>query len=308
MEQPAKAKPARLVSKPKQAKRETARAIAVVETGPETIRENAELLTGRTTGLPCQIVLGPPKQSQLARMKLPIAPVVIAALSSLLGCSSSPLADPPSNDTGAEPGVLPSGSAGTAAGASAGAGAVAVGPSARTAYPAGPYGTIRGATIENLSFLGWKHPDAAGYDPAKFEPVSLSDFYDPDGHTGVKILAINASAVWCSVCRAEYEGMHNDATYDTLRPEGLEILGTLFQDNAYYPAQPQDLKNWGALSKHAVQFPLGLDPGFKLGAYFDSDATPLNMLVDVRTMTIVKVTMGISATYWADVQALLEKM
>jgi len=177
-----------------------------------------------------------------------------------------------------------------------------------TAYPAGPYGTTRGATIENLSFSGWRHPDAAGYDPAKFEIVRLSDFYDPDGRTGVKILAINASAVWCSVCRSEYENMHTNDIYGTLRPKGLEILGTLFEDNAFYPAQPKDLKNWGALARHAVQFPLGLDPGFKLGAYFASDATPLNMLVDVRTMTIVQVTMGISPTYWAQVQGLLEKL
>jgi hypothetical protein len=32
------------------------------------------------------------------------------------------------------------------------------------------------------------------------------------------------------------------------------------------------------------------------------------MLVDVRTMTIVQVTMGIASTYWPQVQALLEKM
>ena len=38
-----------------------------------------------------------------------------------------------------------------------------------------------------------------------------------------------------------------------------------------------------------------------MGAYFDSDATPLNILIDVRTMKIVLVTMGYSTTaaYWA---------
>ena len=38
-------------------------------------------------------------------------------------------------------------------------------------YPAGPYGTTRGATIENLSFTGWHHPDSAAYDVTKFETV-----------------------------------------------------------------------------------------------------------------------------------------
>jgi hypothetical protein len=233
-------------------------------------------------------------------MKLPIVTALLAATCSLAGCSSSPLSGV--SDTQADPG-LPSGKGG----ASAGAGA-APPSSTWAAYPAGPYGTSRGATIENLSFSGWRHPDVAGYDPAKFETVRLSDFYDPDGHTGVKLLAINASAVWCSVCRAEYADMNTNQVYSTSYPQGLEILGTLFEDNAFFPAQPKDLITWGRLPSHAVQFPLVLDPGFKLGAYFDSDSTPLNMLIDVRNMTIVQITMGYSASYWSEVQALLKKL
>jgi len=234
-------------------------------------------------------------------MKLLIAPVLVLATCSLTACSSSPLSGVPESDGS---GAAPAGAAGARAGG--------VPPTSNwAAYPPGPYGTGRGATIENLSFTGWKAPAEVGYDPQKFETVRLSDFYDPDGHTGIKLLAINASAVWCSVCRAEYADMNANQVYSKLRPLGLEILGTLFEDNAYYPAQPQDLKNWGVLSSHSVQFPLVLDPGFKLGAYFDSDATPLNMLVDVRTMTIVKIDMGIPSvpsTYWTGVQAMLEKM
>ena len=69
-----------------------------------------------------------------------------------------------------------------------------------------------------------------------------------------------------------------------------------------------DLHNWGSVSNHAVRFPLVIDPSFKMGAYFDSDATPLNMLVDVRTMTILSVTMGYSATYWDSVQKTLDTL
>ena len=243
-------------------------------------------------------------------MKLSIATVLGAATSCLLACSSSPLEPAPASENGPAP------VAGSSGGASAGVGSnPGVTPGAATpawaAYPPGPYGTSRGATIENLSFLGWKHPDQAGYDLAKFETIRLSDFYDPDGHTGVKLLAVNASAVWCGVCRREYQEMKRNDVYATLHGMGLEILGTLFEDNNYFPAQPIDLKNWGSLSTHSVTFPMGLDPGFKMGAYFDSDATPLNMLIDVRTMTIVQITMGITdptSKYWTQVQGILEKM
>ncbi len=229
-----------------------------------------------------------------------VASALFSAACLVFGCSSSPLTGEPASSESAN---------GTPAGNGSSNSAPALGPTSTfAAYPAGPYGTVRGATIENLSFSGWRHPDTANYDTSKFETLRLSDFYDPDGHTGVKLLAINASAVWCGVCRSEYQDMNKSQVYSTVRPEGIEILGTLFEDNQYYPAQPLDLHNWGVPASFNVTFPLVLDPGFKMGAFFDSDATPLNMLVDVRTMTIVQVTMGYSTTYWSDVQAVLAKM
>src|SRR6185436_17665700 len=74
---------------------------------------------------------------------------------------------------------------------------VAPGESQAVAYPEGPYGTDSGAIAPNLTFLGWKNPTAANYDSNSFEHVSFADFYDPDGSKGIKLLLINASAVWC---------------------------------------------------------------------------------------------------------------
>ena len=51
-----------------------------------------------------------------------------------------------------------------------------------------------------------------------------------------------------------------------------------------------------------------LDPGFKLGAFFTSDATPLNMLVDARTMKVIATTMGYSTDYWQQVDKLLSTL
>jgi hypothetical protein len=230
-------------------------------------------------------------------MKQPISLVLFAATCFVSGCSSSPLTGAPATDGEA---AAPT-SVGTTTGSA--------GPTSTfAAYPAGPYGTGRGATIQNLSFLGWRHPADVAYDLTQLETLRLSDFYDPDGHTGVKLLAINASAVWCSVCRSEYQDMNQKGTYAKYKAKGVELLGTIFEDVSYYPAQPQDLHNWGSVPAHAVAFPLVIDPSFKMGAYFDSDATPLNMLVDVRTMTIVSITMGYSATYWDTVQTTLDKL
>jgi hypothetical protein len=168
-------------------------------------------------------------------------------------------------------------------------------------YPAGPYGTGLGATLADYSFLGWHDPVAASYDETKLEEVSLSEYYDPDGTKGIRLLWINASAVWCSVCRTEMKDIKNQGVRATFAPQGVQMLVTLFEDKNSGPAKPLDLHNWGSAPAHLIDFPLVLDPGFKLGAFFTSDATPLNLLVDARTMKIIDATMGYSADYWQQV-------
>jgi hypothetical protein len=174
-------------------------------------------------------------------------------------------------------------------------------------YPPGPYGTRVGSVIENLAFLGWRDPARVNYDVEKLETVRLSDFYDPEGERGVRYLWINASAVWCGVCRAEMQDIRAQNIYSELGARGLQLVGTLFEDNDSRPARPSDLKLWGSLPEHSIEFPLLLDPGFKLGAFFTSDATPLNLMIDARTMKVLDANMGYSSTYWAQVEKLLDR-
>ena len=175
----------------------------------------------------------------------------------------------------------------------------------REIYPVGPYGFAVSAIIENYAFLGWREPAAVGYDVTQFETVRLSEFYDSDGQT--KLLWINSSAVWCAVCRAEMKDIKDRGIHASLGAKGLVMLETLFEDNDTNPAAPADLKLWGSLPDHSIDYPLLLDPGFKLGAFFSSDATPLNMLVDAKTMRVIQVTMGYSSDYWQEVEQLLDR-
>lgn len=220
----------------------------------------------------------------------------------LLGACSSSAIDSAGQDA-------PSGDAGaSAAGASGTARPPVAGPDYRKHdYPAGPYGTGIGATLENYAFLGWRDPLGAGYDLSRLEPVYLADFYNPDQRSDTRYLWINASAVWCSVCRAEMADIKNNGVNAAFAPKGVQLIGTLFEDNNSGPATPLDLKRWGETPAHSIDFPLLLDPGFKLGAFFTSDATPLNLLVDARTMRVVDATMGYSADYWQRLDRLLAK-
>lgn len=161
-------------------------------------------------------------------------------------------------------------------------------------YPAGPYGHGLGAVIENLEFLGWRDPVGIAYDPSVLETLHLGDYYDPAG-TNTELIVLNAAAVWCTVCQSEMHDMYRNGTYETYLNRKVQVFGTLFQDINGDPAKPSDLVIWGSSSVRQIAFPLVLDPALKMGVYFTSDATPLNLVIDARTMRIIDVMMGYSS-------------
>jgi AhpC/TSA family len=176
----------------------------------------------------------------------------------------------------------------------------------REAYPAAPYGARAGATIENFKFLGWQTPKDTNYDTTKLDRVSMGQFYDPDGVKGIKLLVITSTAVWCSACKQEYKDMA--PTVSSYEAKGVRFLGALFEDDMSNPAKPSDLVLWAKL--FTVNFPFALDPDLKLGSFFDVEATPMEMIVDTRTMKILGITEGWlsgkgEGTLWAELDTLL---
>lgn len=228
----------------------------------------------------------------------------VLAVAAGVGCSSEAVNGTPGGASASDQGApAPTGTADPA-------GPGASGDFAPTpAYPSGPYGHGLGAVIDNLDFIGWRDPVAANYDPNLLERIHLADFYDPTG-TRTELLVINASAVWCVVCQGELRDMNSSSTYQKFRDRKVEILGTLFEDAQSNPAKPSDLSLWGSSTARAIAFPLVLDPALKMGVYFTSDATPLNIVVDARTMTIVDVMMGYDPTpgtgFWGRVDQELQ--
>jgi hypothetical protein len=210
------------------------------------------------------------------------------AVLALAGCASTPLDVPVTDDETVSP-------AATSPGAPLGASDGNFRPLPR--YPAGPYGAGEGAIIENHSFLGWRDPVRAGFDPSRLEEVRLSDFYDPDGRE-TELIVVNASAVWCPVCRSEMRIIDTRDLAAAYRSSKVVLLGTLFEDAKLNPAKPEDLALWGNGLNFLVDFPLVLDPGLKLGPYFSDAATPLNLVIDARTMEILVAYMGYGETLW----------
>ena len=151
-------------------------------------------------------------------------------------------------------------------------------------YPAAPYGVEPGAVIENFKFSGYLEPDVT----TALSDVEFAQFYDPDGALGNELILLNTAAAWCQPCRIEHATLPKRA--DEFRAQGLVILALLFQDSAGQPPSEETLEIW--TSSFATNFPMALDPSFQMGRYGSAENPPLNLVVDARTMTILKQFVG----------------
>jgi hypothetical protein len=249
--------------------------------------------------------------------------VLFAGWIGLAACGSSTPAPPPGDNGSAGSAATGGGGSGATGGTGGSAGEPRAGsagaPDAGTPdvdpgletgpgpkpYPPGPYGVDVGAVIYNYDWLGWINPKAVNY-TGNLEHIQLADFYDPDGKK-TKAIFINASAYWCTVCKEE-----NRTTipkqFAIWKPKGVVFMETLFEDdkNPPNPADIQALKDWSQGiyprpngTKHwAADWGMLLDPGNKLSPFFDATATPMNMVIDAKTMKVMSVVTGLPEETW----------
>jgi hypothetical protein len=186
-----------------------------------------------------------------------------------------------------------------------------------TAYPQGPYGISKGSIIANYKFVGFGNYVELSKSPTfGTQPIELADFYNPHADdaaympadaskddrlfpagspygTGAKkpkALLIDVASVWCGPCNYEAKsvlpGLH--AKY---KPLGGEFLLQLADGPTPGEAATQiHLLSWS--KKYQTNYPTTIDPTYKLGALFDADAFPANMIVDTRTMKIMEIIAG----------------
>lgn len=144
----------------------------------------------------------------------------------------------------------------------------------RSSYPGAPYGVAQGDVITALSFS-----TAAG------EPFGLADIF---ADTDKTLLLLSTAAGWCTACIEEQGAL--EELSNTHGPAGLQVMVSLFEDRDYQPATPALAAEWQ--QDNGLTFPVVVDPDFVLADYYDTALTPMNMIVDVNTMTILRVSTG----------------
>jgi hypothetical protein len=171
-------------------------------------------------------------------------------------------------------------------------------------YPDRGFGAELGDVVDNACFIGYRAPDRVASDAAHRETVAFSDYYDPAGTKGVSLLLVNTAAIWCSACVAEHGSLPEHAR--ALAPQGLVILSTLFQDGQRNAATLDDLERW--IDNFQPNFPMVADPDLQLAAYASPASAPLNMLVDPRSMKILRKYVGDqSAVMWPYIESELAR-
>ncbi len=173
-----------------------------------------------------------------------------------------------------------------------------------TDYPEEGVGTEQGDVVKNACFTGYRAPHRVAAAAEHRETIAFSDYYDPAGTKGMGLLLINTAAIWCSACVGEHHGL--PAYQDELGDQGLVILSLLFQDASRNEASFEDLERW--IDKFGTNFPMATDPDLALEGYASYSSAPLNMLVDPRSMKILRKYVGDQGTVmWPYIEAELAR-
>jgi hypothetical protein len=170
-------------------------------------------------------------------------------------------------------------------------------------YPTEGIGKEVGGVVENKCFTGYRAPAQLPPAARNRETIAFSDYYDPTGSKGVSLLLINTAAIWCSACISEHGSLPQHQ--NDLGPRGLVILGTLFEDAQHNSASLDDLDRW--VQNFHSNFPMVADPHLYLEDYASADSAPLNMLVDPRSMKILRKYVGDQGTVmWPYIESELQ--
>ena len=146
-------------------------------------------------------------------------------------------------------------------------------------YPAGPYGTEFGQTVENFRIETVVCHNGVGEGRA----FQLGDYL------GTKAMLVTVHAGWCTYCKQQASTMETD-TKETYESQGLDQVLVITQDPAGKFTR-QLLLDYACtyMNQFGFTFPVGIDPnGEVLSRYFDG--VPLNMLLDRRMVIRYKLT------------------
>jgi hypothetical protein len=165
------------------------------------------------------------------------------------------------------------------------AGDVDAGPNT---YPPGPYGISEGDILQNLSFAGYvsQRPEDGVVSGLSYtDPVTLDDLRQLSGY---RYLLLNFAAEWCVPCQGEAQVLPGH--YAEWAPKGGLVASVLTEDSNTLPATKRDLESW--INAYDTTYTMVHDPRGETLRVLAPPTMPLNLIIDLSTMRIVRRTTG----------------
>jgi hypothetical protein len=157
-------------------------------------------------------------------------------------------------------------------------------------YPAGPYGTGVGDVVDpGFTWQGYLAGSSA------IATLTPNDLFDCDGTKGINALVFDVSAAWCAACQSQASNMGSLSTEDDTL--GIHVVTLIVQDASQAPATTATAEQWK--SQYSLDdVTVCADPGFSFAPANPSQVQlPVTVIVDPRSMKIMKVEQGYIAAY-----------
>jgi len=149
-----------------------------------------------------------------------------------------------------------------------------------------PIGEV-GDVLEDFATIGYA--DAGGSVSGKqLQVLRLSEVASK-----AKVVLFNISAGWCNPCQQETQ--HSAALLSTYGPQGLAIFQVLFESaTSGEPPSQAFLDKWVISQKAAGA--VGIDVDAESIIYNTTGVTPVNLIVDAKTLKVLDKSYGYSQT------------
>lgn len=169
------------------------------------------------------------------------------------------------------------------------AGTTATDPCA-AGYPQGSYGTGVGKIVN--PGLSWQ-----GYLPnqSTVSTVTPQDLFDCDGSKGIDAIVFDVAAEWCAACQSQASNEPSlFSQYDAL---GIRVVTLVVEDASSAPATVATAQQWKS-QYGLTDVTVCADPSFSFAPIGQTSVDlPVTIVVDPRTMKIMKVGQGYVAAY-----------
>jgi hypothetical protein len=149
-------------------------------------------------------------------------------------------------------------------------------------YPTTGCGFGKGLVIDDYAWTG----RLAGIS-SPVTTLKLHDYYNPDGSKPAKYLFMTVSAFWCQACKDEAK--HLNALFDKYAGRVL-VVTDIAQKVDRSITDQTDVDVW--IKSFALHTAVVTDPGFVLQNFFEPSTMPLDLIIDLKTMTVVYDTTG----------------